>query len=94
MRHNRGASIGFRTIYRIKLIILEGLSVWADHPGNRQGIAECKLQPLKWADFDNNDGDGDDIRIISLIMKMMIYIMKIKTIHDVIDKGRRLRRYK
>ena len=86
MRHNRGASIGFRIIYRIKQIISEGLSVWAGHPRNRQGKAECKLQPLKWADFDDNDGDGDDF---SLIMKMMIYIMKIKTIHDVIDKGKR-----
>ena len=115
-RHNRGASIGFRVIYRIKQIISEGrikqiisegrirqiisegrirqiisegiikqiiskgLSVWADHPCNHQGIVECKLQRLKWADFDNNDGDGDDIRVISLIMKMMIYMMKIKTI--------------
>ena len=52
-------------------------------------MGECKLQRLKWADLDNNDGDGDDIRIISLIMKMMIYILKIKTIHDVNDKGRR-----
>ena len=59
-----------------------GLSVWGDHPRNHQGIAECKLQRLKWADFDDNDVDGDDIRVISLIMKMMIYMMKIKTILD------------
>ena len=48
---------------------------------NHQGIAECKLQRLKWADFDNNDGDGVDIRIISLIMKMMI--------NTIIGKSRR-----
>ena len=48
------------------------ISLQARQSGNHQGIAECKLQRLKWADFDNNDGDGVDIRIISLIMKMMI----------------------
>ena len=32
---------------------------------------------------------ADDIRIISLIMKLLIYMMKIKTIYDVTDKSRR-----
>ena len=49
------------------------ISLQGSHHGNHQGIAKCKLQRLKWADFDNDDhGDGVDIRIISLIMKMMI----------------------
>ena len=48
---------------------------------NHQGIAECKLQHLKWADFDDNDSDGVDIRIISLIMKIMI--------NTIIGKSRR-----
>ena len=67
MRHNRGSSIGFRIIYRIKQIISEGLSVWTDHTRNHHGIPECKLQRLKWADFDDNDGDGDYIKRDNLI---------------------------
>ena len=38
-----------------------------DHTRNHQGIAECKLQRLKWADFDDNDGDGDYIKRDNLI---------------------------
>ena len=33
------------------------ISLQARQSGNHQGIAECKLQRLKWADFDNDDGD-------------------------------------
>ena len=33
------------------------ISLQARESGNHQGIAECKLQRLKWADFDNDDGD-------------------------------------
>ena len=33
------------------------ISLQARQSGNYQGIAECKLQRLKWADFDNDDGD-------------------------------------